>query len=148
MVFFPVSESVEFSSFYRVLNAVKLGEKDKQSDLDAMLLQYKNPENCKSYLHELGQLFISIGIKELYLYSGTEDLELIGNIEAEDWEEIAKEKKADLPPYLANTMIAYAKKTKVAETLAKKWSVTKREINKNIMPMARYICEGILDAIE
>ena len=31
---------------------------------------------------------------------------------------------------------------------SKKWDTTKRELNKHIMNMARYITEGIIDAID
>ena len=31
--------------------------------------------------HELGQIFLSSGVKELFNYVGTEDLKLIGNLD-------------------------------------------------------------------
>ncbi len=143
-----MSKPVEFSSFYNVLNAVRQGQTEKKTELEAILKAYKSLEKCDSFLDELGQIFIGVGIKELYIYSGTEDIQSIGSIDADGWEAMAKEKKADLPPYLANSMITFAKENQIPKKISEKWSVSRREVNKNIMPMARYICEGILDAIE
>ena len=143
-----MSNPVEFSGFYNVLNAVRQGQSEKKAELKAILKGYESLAQCDSFLDELGQIFIGVGIKELYIYSGSEDIEFIGNIDASGWEEMANEKKADLPPYLANSMITFAKENQIPKKMSEKWSVSRREVNKNIMPMARYICEGILDAIE
>ncbi len=66
----------------------------------------------------------------------------------EAWSQLTEERQAELAPHLANKMITHAKEMKLSQTISKKWNSSKREVNNNIMGMARYITEGILDAIE
>lgn len=139
---------VEFSNFYKLLNAVKQGETEKQEQLENLLQEYETAPNGEGPLHQLGQIFIHVGILELYKYVGTTDLQFIGNLEAEAWTQLTEERQAELPPHLANAMITHAKEKKLAQSISKQWSSSRREVNNNIMGMARYITEGILDAIE
>ncbi len=139
---------VEFSKFYRLLNEVKEGQADRKEELDLTLNEFEASENSESPLHQLGQIFIYRGIKELFEYAGTTDVESIGRLEADDWDELTEKWKAELPPHLANSMISYAKKNALSKLISKKWGTPKREIEKNIMGMARYVTEGIIDAIE
>ena len=143
-----VDKPVEFSNFFIVLNEAKEGKEEKKEELQSLIEQYGEPENTDSYLHELGQIFINIGMLELYKYSGYEDITIIGSLDKASWEELEKKNKSELPPHLANTMINYAKKENLSQRIAKKWDTTKRELNKHIMNMARYITEGIIDAID
>ena len=143
-----MSKPVEFSQFYRCLNAVKEGDSEKQIELFKMIDSYKLPQDCPSPLHELGQIFIHIGIMELYKYAGTEDIRKIGLMQKSEWDELEKKQKAQLPPHLANAMINYAKENQLSTKISSKWSTAKREIDNNIMTMARYIVEGIIDAID
>ncbi len=113
-----------------------------------MLKEYAVSETTESPLHQLGQIFLYVGILELYKYAGTEDIQSIGLIDREKWELLAQENKAELPPHLANTMIKYAKNNKLSKKISKKWSTAQRTIDQNIMQMARYITEGIIDAID
>ncbi len=143
-----MTKPVEFSKFYRLLNAAKDGEQEKIDQLSIFLEEYKTSDHAESALQQLGQIFIYIGLTELYQYSGTQDIQAIGLITEEEWEELANEKKCDMPPYLANSMIKYAKKNNLSKKISTKWGSKKREIDQNIMLMARYITEGILDALE
>ncbi len=143
-----MEKPLEFSQFYRLLNAVKEGSESKKSDLEALLNQYRSSQNTDSPLHQLAETFIFVGMDELFNYAGTQDIVLIGKLNKEEWDKLKDERKAELPPHLANTMISYAKKENLSKEISDKWNSSKREIDKNIMNMARYITEGIIDAIE
>ena len=139
---------VEFSHFFTVLNALKEGSSEKQREFDLLLSDYKDSNNSDGPLHQLGQIYIHIGVMKLFEYTDGLNIQEIGKLEKLSWEEIAESKKRELPPFLANSMINYAKKNKLSEKIANRWGIKKREIEKNIMQMARYITEGIIDAIE
>jgi len=143
-----VEKPVEFSRFYRVLNAAKEGEEGQSSELESILEEYETCEQSSGPLHQLGETFIYIGMQELYKYSGTNDMKAIGLLDKESWDNLAQENKADLPPLLANSMIRYSKNNKLSKKIANKWGTSKREVENNIMQMARYITEGIIDALE
>ncbi len=143
-----MEKPVEFSRFYRVLNAAKEGEEGQSVELESILKKYETCEESSGPLHQLGETFIYIGMKELYKYSGTNDMKAIGVLDKEDWDKLAEENKADLPPLLANSMIRHSKSNKLSKKIANKWGTSKREIENNIMQMARYITEGIIDALE
>ena len=143
-----MEKPVEFSRFYRVLNAAKEGEEGQSSELESILQEYETSEESSGPLHQLGETFIYIGMQELYKYSGTNDMKAIGLLDKESWDNLAQENKADLPPLLANSMIRYSKNNKLSKKIANKWGTSKREVENNIMQMARYITEGIIDALE
>ena len=143
-----MEKPVEFSKFYRVLNAAKEGEEGKSDELESMLKEYETSQESTGPLHQLGELFLNVGIMELYKYSGTTDMQAIGLLNKESWDKLAEENKADLPPFLANKMIRYSKNNKLSKKISVKWGTSKREIENNIMQMARYITEGIIDSLE
>ena len=145
----PVEEKpVEFSKFYRILNAAKEGEEGKSEELESILKQYETSEDSESPLHQLGEIFLYVGLMELYKYSGTKDIQAIGLLDKEKWDQLAEENKAELPPLLANSMIRHSKSNNLIKKISTKWATPKREIENNIMQMARYITEGIIDALE
>ena len=143
-----MDKPVEFSKFYRILNAAKEGEEGKNEELESILKQYETAEESESPLHQLGEIFLYVGLTELFKYSGTKDMQAIGLLDKESWDQLAEQNKADLPPLLANTMIRYSQNNKLAKKISTKWGVQKRKIDNNIMQMARYITEGIIDALE
>tara|TARA_Y100001968_G_scaffold309886_1_gene330265 strand:+ start:50289 stop:50720 length:432 start_codon:yes stop_codon:yes gene_type:complete len=143
-----VSESIEFSEFFRILNSIKEGEVEKKKELEEKMKEFKLANNAKNYLDELGQRFLYLGIKELYIYTKTQDLEFIVNIDKAKWDNLAEENKEQLPQHLANTMITNIKDNELSKELGSKWKVKPREINKHVMPMARYITEGIIEFLE
>ena len=143
-----MSDQIEFSSFYRLLNSIKEGDSEKISLLDEKISEFKIGLNSKSFLEELGALYLSIGITELYTFTNKKDLNYIGLIDKEGWEKLSIENEQELPVFLANKMIGYVKKNKKAKELSKKWNVREGEIKKHITQMARYITEGIIDVIE
>ncbi len=143
-----MSNPVEFSSFYTLLNAIKEGDEEKIDTLNKLLGQYKTGELAKSFLEELGQLYIFIGVDELYKYTNQQNIKNIGAIDKEGWETLSEENEADLPKYLANEMVKYFQQNKISSILATKWNVREREVKKHTTQMARYVVEGILDVLE
>ncbi len=143
-----MSDQIEFSSFFKLLNSIKEGDSAKISLLDQKIIEFKNGENSKSFLEELGYLYLSIGITELYSFTDKKDLNAIGLIDKEEWDSLSIKNEQELPMFLANKMIEYVKENKKAKDLSKKWNVREGEIRKHITKMARYITEGIIDVIE
>ena len=143
-----MSDQIEFSSFYKLLNSIKEGESEQISLLNEKINEFKNGNNSKSFLEELGSLYLSIGITELYNYTNTKDLREIGLIDKEGWEDLSSENQQELPVYLANKMIEYIKENKKVKEMSNKWNIKEGEIRKHITKMARYITEGIIDVIE
>ena len=143
-----MTDQIEFSSFYKLLNSIKEGESEQIALLDAKINEYKDGNNSKSFLDELGSLYLSVGITELYNFANTKDLEAIGLIDKEGWESLSSSNQQELPVYLANKMIEYIKENKKIKEMSSKWNVKEAEIRKHITKMARYITEGIIDAIE
>ena len=143
-----MSDQIEFSSFYKLLNSIKEGESEQISLLDEKINEFKNGNNSKSFLDELGSLYLSIGITELYNFTNTKDLQEIGLINKEGWETLSSTNQQELPVYLANKMIEYIKENKKVKEMSNKWNIKEGEIRKHITKMARYITEGIIDVIE
>ena len=143
-----MTDQIEFSSFYKLLNSIKEGESEQKSLLDEKIIEFKNGSNSKSFLEELGSLYLYIGVTELYNYTNIKDLREIGLIDKEGWENLASENQQELPVYLANKMIEYIKEQKKVKEMSNKWNIKDSEIRKHITKMARYITEGIIDVIE
>ena len=143
-----MTDQIEFSSFYKLLNSIKEGDSEKISLLDETISEFKNGKNSKSFLEELGSLYLSIGITELYNYTNQKDLHSIGLIDKEEWENLSIKNEGELPVYLANKMIKYVKDNQKTKEISKKWNIREGEIRKHITKMARYITEGIIDVIE
>ena len=143
-----VTDQIEFSSFFKLLNSIKEGESEKISLLDEQINEFKNGTNSKSFLEELGSIYLAIGVTELYIFTNQKDLKSIGLIDKEGWEKLSEKNQQELPVYLANKMIEYIKENKKVKEISKKWNVREGEIRKHITNMARYITEGIIDVIE
>ncbi len=143
-----MSDQIEFSSFYKLLNSIKEGKSEQISLLDEKINEFKDGNQSKSFLDELGSLYLSIGITELYNFTNTKDLHEIGLIDKEGWETLSSTNQQELPVYLANKMIEYIKENKKVKEMSNKWNIKEGEIRKHITKMARYITEGIIDVIE
>ena len=143
-----MSDPIEFSSFYRLLNSIKEGDSEKVALLDEKISEFKNGINANNYLEELGSLYLSIGVTELYNFTNKKDLNSIGLINKEEWEILSIKNEEDLPVYLANKMIKYVKDNNKAKEISKKWNIREGQVRKHITQMARYITEGIIDVIE
>ena len=143
-----MSDQIEFSSFYKLLNSIKEGKSEQIPLLDETINDFKDGNNSKSFLDELGSLYLSIGITELYNFTNSRDLQEIGLIDKEGWETLSSKNQQELPVYLANKMIEYIKENKKVKEMSNKWNIKEGEIRKHITKMARYITEGIIDVIE
>ena len=143
-----MSDQIEFSSFYKLLNSIKEGKSEQIPLLDETINDFHNGNNSKSFLDELGSLYLSIGITELYNFTNTKDLHEIGLIDKEGWESLSSTNQQELPVYLANKMIEYIKENKKVKEMSNKWNIKEGEIRKHITKMARYVTEGIIDVIE
>ena len=143
-----MSDQIEFSSFYKLLNSIKEGKSEQIPLLDETINDFQNGNNSKSFLDELGSLYLSIGITELYNFTNSRDLQEIGLIDKEGWETLSSKNQQELPVYLANKMIEYIKENKKVKEMSNKWNIREGEIRKHITKMARYITEGIIDVIE
>ena len=143
-----MSDQIEFSSFYKLLNSIKEGKSEQIPLLDETINDFQNGNNSKSFLDELGSLYLSIGMTELYNFTNTRDLQEIGLIDKEGWETLSSKNQQELPVYLANKMIEYIKENKKVKEMSNKWNIKEGEIRKHITKMARYISEGIIDVIE
>ena len=143
-----MSDQIEFSSFYKLLNSIKEGKSEQIPLLDETINDFHNGNNSKSFLDELGSLYLSIGITELYNFTNSRDLQEIGLIDKEGWETLSSKNQQELPVYLANKMIEYIKENKKVKEMSNKWNIKEGEIRKHITKMARYITEGIIDVIE
>ena len=141
-------DQIEFSSFYKLLNSIKEGKSEQIPLLDETIHDFQNGNNSKSFLDELGSLYLSIGMTELYNFTNSRDLQEIGLIDKEGWETLSSKNQQELPVYLANKMIEYIKENKKVKEMSNKWNIKEGEIRKHITKMARYITEGIIDVIE
>ena len=139
---------LEFSEVFKILNKMKEGDDSQKAALNLILIDYKEGAKAESFLHQLGQMFLYIGVDELYKYTASDNLKFIGQITKEEWDALAKKNNSDLPVYLANSMINFLKKNQLSGILSSKWNVYKGEVEKHVMPMARYITEGIIDVLE
>ncbi len=143
-----MTDQIEFSSFFRLLNSIKEGDSEKISLLDEKINEFKKGENSKNYLEELGSLYLFIGIKELYNFTNKQDLQSIGKLEKKEWEILSTNNNEELPVYLSNKMIEYVKGNQKTKEISKKWNIREGEVRKHLTKMARYITEGIIDVIE
>ena len=143
-----MSDQIEFSSFYKLLNSIKEGKSEQIPLLDETINDFQNGNNSKSFLDELGSLYLSIAMTELYNFTNSRDLQEIGLIDKEGWETLSSKNEQELPVYLANKMIEYIKENKKVKEMSNKWNIKEGEIRKHITKMARYITEGIIDVIE
>ncbi len=143
-----MKSSLEFSEVYKLLNAIKEGDASKKEKLNAILSDYKEGVNAESFLHELGQKFLSIGIEELFSYTNSVDLQYIGHLTSEEWDALADKNNGEFPIHIANKMINSFKDNQFWTKLSSKWSTSRGEIEKHVRPMSRYITEGIIDVLE
>ncbi len=143
-----MTRPVEFSKFFKLLQIEKEGNSAIKKDIDALLTEFKNHQDCESALEELGQTYITLAYQEIFNYSEKGDLPTICLMDKSEWDILNDKNGIPLPQHLANTMISFAKKNKLVSKLSEKWATPRREIEKNINGMARYITEGFIEILE
>ncbi len=127
---------VEFSSVYKIINTIRQGDETKNIELEKILEEYSNGTKADSFLHEIGQKFLTIGIEEFLNKAEATDIKSAKKLTNKEWTNIAYK------------MINYARDNKIAKELGLKWNKPRREIDKHFTPMARYITEGLIDSLE
>ena len=75
-----MENKIEFSEFYKLLNQIKEGDEQKKGGLNTLLSDFREGKNAENFLNELGQIFLSIGVEELFKYVNSEDLKFIGKL--------------------------------------------------------------------
>ena len=131
-----MEKAVEFSFLYKIINAIRQGDDSKKIELEKILEEYTNGEKADSFLHEIGQKFITIGIEEFLNQAEATDIKVAKKLTNKKWMEIAYK------------MINYARNNKLSKELGSKWNIPKREIEKHFTPMARYVTEGLIDSLD
>ena len=79
-------ESVEFGSFYQLLQSVKEGREKEVKELEWMLAEYEHAKESKNAYDELGQIFCHHGIMELYEYTGLDNIQIISGLNSSVWD--------------------------------------------------------------
>tara|TARA_Y100001968_G_C19400572_1_gene740796 strand:- start:315 stop:710 length:396 start_codon:yes stop_codon:yes gene_type:complete len=131
-----MEKQVEFSEVYKTINAIKEGDSSKKEALEKILKDYEKGDEAESFLHEIGQKFITIGLEQVLTQTNSSDLKSIGKLSNKEWTAIAYK------------MVDYANENKLAKNLSSKWEKPRREIRKHFLSMARYITEGLIDSLE
>ena len=57
-----MTDQIEFSSFFKLLNSIKEGDSEKISLLDEKINEFKNGINSKNFLEELGAIYLAVGV--------------------------------------------------------------------------------------
>ena len=81
-----MANAIEFGSFYKLLQAARDGNKEKNKELEWMLAEYEHAKDAKNPYDELGQIFCHHGIMELYDYTGLENVKTISSLNKTVWD--------------------------------------------------------------
>jgi len=138
---------VEFSSFYQLLQSVKLGNEKKTKELQWMLAEYEHAKESENAYDELGQIFCHHGIMELYEYTGLDNIQIISGLNSSVWEYLKLRTGYTLEEFMVMSMLSHAKEHGLATKLCKKWGLVNDEIEGNLDGLAKYVVEGIIEII-
>ncbi len=142
-----MTKPVEFGEFYKLLQAVKLGDQEKNKELEWMLAEYEHAKEASSSYDELGQIFCHHGVMELYEYTGVDDIKFISSLEDNVWNYLEKRMGFTLSKYMVKSMILHAKEHSLSEKISTKWNTSVEELEENTEGLAKYVVEGILEII-
>ncbi len=142
-----MTNSVEFGSFYKLLLAVRDGNKEKSKELEWMLAEYEHAKDATSAYDELGQIFCHHGVMELYEYTGVENVSYINGLDNTVWDYLKTRMKIGLHEYMVKSMLTHAKDHQLARKVSGKWDSDLKEIEENIEGLADYVAEGIVEII-
>ena len=137
--------TIEFGSFYKLLKAAKLGNKEKIQELGWVLAEYEHAKDATSAYDELGQIFCHHGVMELYDYTGIDNIEYIANINSSVWDYLKFRMNSSLKDYMITSMLNHAKRHNLAEKISGKWDFDISEFETNIEGLAKYVTEGIIE---
>ncbi len=143
-----MSKPIEFSKFYKLLNEVKEGNKEKEQELEWILAEYEHAKESEGAFDELGQIFCHIGLMKLYDYAGVDELSFIGGLDKLVWDYLKRRMGEGLPEYLVRNMKSHANSHQLVEKISEKWKTPESEVSKNVDGLAKYVTEGIIEVIE
>ncbi len=143
-----MAKSVEFGEFYKLLQAVKVGDEEKDKQLQWMLAEYEHAKEATSSYDELGQIFCHHGVMELYDYTGVDSIKFISSLEKMVWDYLEVRMNVALPEYMVTSMVAHAKEHDLVKKMSKKWDTSIEELESNMEGLARYVAEGIVEIID
>ena len=143
-----MSKPVEFGEFYKLLQAVKEGDQEKDKELQWILAEYEHAKNSTSPYDELGQIFCHHGVMELYDYTGLDDIKLISCLNKSVWDYLELRTEITLPNYMVNSMVSHASKHELAKKMSDKWNISTEELEENMDGLAKYVTEGIIEIID
>ncbi len=142
-----MSKPIEFGEFYKLIKSKKKkGNKDNK-DLDVLLGEYEEGKKAESDFDQLGQIFCFIGIKELYNYTGIEDISEISLLDKNIWDYLTIRMKRNLSEYIKIRMIEHVESTDLLAEIANKWKSEEDVLKKNLEGLAEYVTEGIVEII-
>ncbi len=142
-----MTNAVEFGSFYKLLQAARDGNKEKNKELEWMLAEYEHAKDAKNSYDELGQIFCHHGVMELYDYTGTDDIKYIHGLTKPVWDYLHIRMKISLSEYMIKSMLNHSKEHKLASKMSDKWGLETDEIESNLEDLAKYVAEGIVELI-
>ena len=142
-----MTNSVEFGSFYKLLQAVRDGNQEKGKELEWLLAEYEHAKDATSAYDELGQIFCHHGVMELYEYTGVENVSYINSLDNSVWDYLKIRMKTGLREYMVKSMLNHANDHRLAQKISSKWEFDINEIENNIEGLAKYVTEGIVELI-
>ena len=143
-----MAQSIEFSSFYKILESARDGNEAKNNELQWILAEYEHAKDAKSAYDELGQIFCHHGVMELYDYTGIDDIKYINTLDSSVWDYLKIRMKIDLHQYMCKSMINHAQEHGLAKKISSKWKASFEEIESNMEDLANYVAEGIIDLVK
>ncbi len=143
-----MAKPVEFGKFYKLLQEVKIGDEEKDKELQWILAEYEHAKEATSAYDELGQIFCHHGVMELFDYTGVDSIKFISTLEKNVWDYLDARMKVSLPEYMVKSMIAHVNEHNLLDKLSKKWDTSIKELDSNVEDLAKYVVEGIIDVID
>ena len=142
-----MTNPVEFGEFYKLLKAVKVGDNEKDKELQWMLAEYEHAKDASSSYDELGQIFCHHGVMELYSYAGVDDIKFISSLDKSIWDYLEVRMGIPLSEYMVTSMLSHAKDHDLAKRMSEKWATPIEDLEINMDGLAKYVVEGILEII-
>ena len=142
-----MQKSVEFDDFYKLLEEVKVGNEEKNKELEWMLAEYEHAKDSSGAFDELGQIFCHIGVMELYEYTGLDNLQIISSLEESVWKYLRLRMGTTLSEYMLKSMLSHSAKHKLTQKISGKWDTAIDELEENLEGLARYVIDGIVEVV-
>ncbi len=142
-----MAKPIEFSKFYKLLDGAKKGDKEKIKELEWVLAEYEHANDSDGAFDELGQIFCHIGLMELYLYTGIDDIKYLSGLEESIWKYLKKRNGLSVEDHMVIKMKEHAKEHDLIKKASNKWAIPLEEVENNLEELAKYVTEGIVEII-